>query len=1781
MAVLGYFEKCGETTLSRKMRGLVQALAREFSGKSPGHCVRVDHLTATDGIQACLSLRRLLAELGRDGDVSTYVLAHDEQDEVQIPADRAIELRNRKSSSLCLFVPASLQDAAVSSLGNSFSPFDLPALLLRLAEELRCDLPGCIEAEVNAALRQLRGSARVPVEEVIDYYSAVLDEPDLETVGRELWRIGLIPDLTQDLAEFCRRVELNRKCVDAMARPGRPYSSVAERVATLKLSPNTIQAKLTQYLLGRRLQSDREWLRGLLADECRGVLTFEQWQFPDVEPSDLESITLDPLYTEDTVAKGSGLTMDEPGTVPYARCGDQKFVAVKWKSDPARPTDVAQWRVEIIPDRDEYDPNDVDVAGVELPQVIVRGSVRSAKVPLEIDPTALTVREVQVRVTALDGNGSEIRRLAGEDEGDDAKEAKPVEGLSLRFYLDVDGADPEPGAVKQRTLPTERTLPDALLRFCLKAKERPTEVTPLDPVKKDQVYFPYRIGERAVARVSTTLFLESLERHALSTFALGGRYHTVAYGVDSLRMDNVVSDPIQVEEETLRPLWEKFNRERRTAFNSIAAQLGGRLVETANVTETLAKHVRAYARAYCDLIDAALDSAAGSSPEGVSVETLDGVLGLDTLTIALPYLTGNPRATVFLPTHPLRLLWHVAYAEWVQKIIEDLWRAPQKQRERLFNVKALAQLAPFNIPALYRPAIGGGHGSQQVPEAEIFADNLNFFWAVTLPLSAEDPGMLLSEVARVLGFEEYQPSLTNLSPSDAIDEVRSYLTLHPYLRTLRVNAVNPGSGEFVRDVFGNALTAVASEDQGAASEGYHLDLITHSGGEIQTPTDGLEALTVDWYRRVLRRRGNHLQPSIQVARRPLMREMLEDLPGGDVHLSLCLDYFKPRLGLSNPRSLGSNGVTALEGAGEAGVPANQTMETSAAVFGLLTHFQTRFTSQDGVAVWERRVAFESEQASERHPVNRAYSDLLVEAQQGYLRLLGLRVWRMAEAERPTGGEQPPQWHKGTLPALKLEVTPEERHLVNALHAQSDWVLTIDRHFGVEYFDTPNDAYLGGQARQYLLDYTPEFVDGLGHRLVVTTQWKEEVIDVLGQAMAELGLACDPESCDEMLRTLKMISSRLALRLVGDSAGGEVAQSTLAKETVSLAVVANYLLTQGELSNAVLVPLDAHRRLFFDAKTAYLAESGSRCDLLIVRPTRQRLQVDFVEVKYRQGADPITPNLLAQIADQTLRTDKAVRTMYFDGERLDSPILRCQFAAILRFYAQRAMRHGRVTDELRYAELLENIARVEMGLVKLAPRYRGFVVNLGGKAQRLLKHEDVTINVLTGMEIEKGTSFYLSSTPPAVVAETAGVGPEVPEAATSARSIAESCPVGMPGANEASASEGNKSSSPFPSQVAVASTMVSDAGQLGGELVVPLGVDEDTDQVVTWVGSVKGSPHLFVMGIPGQGKSWGVLRLISEVSRRGVPSLILDFHGQFADRSTPFAQAAQPNVLSVTDGLPFSPFEVGMRNGAGGWKVNAFQVSEILQYVCDLGDMQRDLVYEAIHDAYVAQGFGEDSPVAPPLPSVGQVFARLKELEGERKGIKNTVARVRPLFEFDLFGNAGEAGLEDACDAGGRDFASLFRQTSVVDLHVVGMETLQIAAGAFVLRKLYKDMFAWGETERLRLLVVLDEAHRLARDITLPKLMKEGRKFGVAIVVASQTMNDFHPEVLQNAGTKILYRTNFPQSKKAAGYMKAPHHIVDVVARLEQLSVGHALIQTPEMACCAEVSMYPYKDNSEG
>lgn len=96
-----------------------------------------------------------------------------------------------------------------------------------------------------------------------------------------------------------------------------------------------------------------------------------------------------------------------------------------------------------------------------------------------------------------------------------------------------------------------------------------------------------------------------------------------------------------------------------------------------------------------------------------------------------------------------------------------------------------------------------------------------------------------------------------------------------------------------------------------------------------------------------------------------------------------------------------------------------------------------------------------------------------------------------------------------------------------------------------------------------------------------------------------------------------------------------------------------------------------------------------------------------------------------------------------------------------------------------------------------------------------------------------------------------------------------------------------------------------------------------------------------------------------------------------------------------------------------------------------------------------------------------------------------------------------------------------------------------------------------------MVIVLDVARRLATDVTLPKIMKEGRRYGVAVVVASQGLWDFHADVVGNAGAKASLRVNRPDSRKVAEFLRSQGG-QEVARILKRLRLGQALVETPEI-----------------
>ncbi|MBP8951104.1 MAG: DUF87 domain-containing protein [Armatimonadetes bacterium] len=1702
---------------------LVDALAAELADKGLGHCERVDHLSKTEAHQVCEALR------GRVSDgVAAFVLDTERDGDFTVTSDEAIELRNRKDSVLCVFVPSDTRDPAASSLGNSFRPFDLQAFLRGLASRLRDELPREYAAVFRAIRQQFGGRSRPSTEHEVQFLDRIARCSSVDEIGSHLWMVGLVPDLG-DVARLRERLPQNRECVTKLSRPDRPQMSVAERVATLGLHPGEIPDGLIRVLSRWSLNDVRGWLKAL-GDECPGELTFERWTFPSVEPSDLETIDLGPFMDAvGAVVKKCGLKQPfGPGTDLEAPRGTR--IGASWHATPKKPSNVSRWLVALVPDLENYDPD--DVAGVELPSMTVGATSRSAKLEVVVDDD-IEVRKVQLRVAALDNLGREIGPEGG----------PPVEALSIPFWLSEDQTETDDGGGPRRKS-TENSIATALLKYALKAPKGEEDLSvkwlPEEREAGRPLYYPVQINDRSVYRIITTAFLSAVECRCLGAPRNSGRYRT-GTAVDALREEDI--EPIGVPAEMVETeSWDSFISARERCFRNIlrhrapspeAAETNERTAGRPGCitgltpwedeeSQELRNSVQNYLNRYVQLLGESMaDGRSGQAALLCSMDTLE--LEIRSSDSTVPTL-------LVLPTHPLKLAWYLGHWDFMLPAIREvLAMGPRERRARVDEV-LFRGLQSYNLPAFASDVRGRPY---------VNAGTLGLLWSVMVPPTTPDPEGVLEEVAHLVGYDGLGDGSAMLSAATVAERLRAFTGLHPYLPSLRIQAINPGRGSFLGEVFRQyTKQPKATENDDGDTNGLPIDIIIHGHVSPQTPAPGLTELVRDLQRDNVSSGSSHLHPTLQLARRTLGLSQVRELPGRDVNLTIATDVFSPNEGTVVPEDKHGVSVSAL---------------------GLLTRWITAFQLDESGCRWTRYVNPGTE--STQPPTRR-----LLEGHRMHLRLVASLVDPAADPN--------------AVPAAVLSLGPDEKRLLDYVHDQSEWVLTLDRNIGVEFYDYPREPELSRESEKYILDHVPDYADGLGHRLIVTTAWHSEAGDVLRRALEELELASDDGSVSAVLGLIKGVSGRLAMQVTGNP--------NHARAVVGLALVADYLRTSGELARSFLVPVDPHARLFGAQDDD--AGANLRCDLLRVTLTPKTFHAAFIEVKFRTSAGEASSDALVDqmIAQMEHTRDRFAERYFPAAPRPDHILARSELAGLLTYYLDRAWRHGWISDDEEYESLRARIGRLQVAYPQATLTCEGFLVTPAIAETRQMTVRDHKIRVIGRRAIEDETQFRALDGGVAAPAseQTQSTAPQSKSVPASIRPVA-------PSEQRASTEEApsqersvppQKLPAPAPEAASVPTTPIEPnvLGSVedlpvtrpsvqperthlphpeGEPPAVSLGHTVVDDEELSWTPSLQGSPHVLVVGSTGSGKSTTVQHMLGGLANFQVPFLVLDFHGDLAESLRKKVGGAPVTTIDAADGLPFSPLEpVGQSvQRDTDAKAVSYEVAEIIGYICGLGEMQRDLVYRALSECYeLIRADGSTT-----YPSMSRLSTRLQELEKEPGAPRNVVARCRQLLEFGLFADITDGDV----------FQSMLEQPTAVVLGGLQIDQLKYAAVSFVLRRVYRQMFLWGEQQRVRLMVVLDEAHRVAKDPTLPRLMKEGRKFGVGVIVASQEIHDFHDAVVRNAGTRALFRTYYPESKVLAKFVQSPRtKEADFARALEALDVGRAFVQTQQMSHCVECSM---------
>ena len=803
---------------------LADRLQRHMAGAEAGHCVRVDDIDSALADRLCAAVGARLPQ------AAVNVLRGTPNNNHDIAAERAIELRNRKERPCLLLVPAG-EGHAASSLDNSF--MRIPVLDVYretesfLLERIHDDQ---LREVVRRNKRWLRGQHR---EAWAEFLAQLCASPTPRTLGANLWRVGLIPDLGNRPEE---RLERNRHAAHVISRPSRPAASIDERLTTAGIEEGLGRAALRRFLeqRGARLANPRYWGKEIV--DHHPTLTFDQWPLAETVYVDVEAIEVQPFIKNDgtldktsrlELAEGSQLILRVPteGSAP---------IVVKWHTTPRRVSAVARWHLTVVPPDDLRTDETEPLASTYVAGDKERGTIR---VSVDEDSLAQGSRFV-VNVRALGEHGEFISLTNG----------APAEIDSQEFQI-LSGAETE-AKTRRSAAPS---VSEAILRSALDGLDDLSE--DLISWDLDGQVFGVRLGNRRAIQVRVCEPIVRMQRLATANPSTGLHFSAeTAYGTP-------------LEEPTALPL--TLPPALRKARTEVLGALRARAPRDTAESVVWDPELRDAARAYLATYRRALDSAEGT--------VLRDLLLLDTFTLGVRRRELTIRAIVMLPIHPLRLTWICEHDEVIRSWAAELAEVhPRSARGSMVDAHLASQVVPANLPF------------SVIDDADrigVYVEELTFGAGLYLAPSPIDTDAAAEGVCSVLGLARSGSTLRASSRMVA-ERIRAYESAHEPSGALRILAVNPGSADLVAGALTDlVLPAEVGPDE--ALEPRRVELIGYSDSAAYVrPTSALADLQNKARAREVTSRANHLLPPLSLSIRPA-GSLLDD--ASQAHLAVLQD----------------------------------------------------------------------------------------------------------------------------------------------------------------------------------------------------------------------------------------------------------------------------------------------------------------------------------------------------------------------------------------------------------------------------------------------------------------------------------------------------------------------------------------------------------------------------------------------------------------------------------------------------------------------------------------------------------------------------------------------------------------------------------------------------------------------------------------------------------------------------------------------------------------------------
>jgi DNA phosphorothioation-dependent restriction protein DptH len=282
-------------------------------------------------------------------------------------------------------------------------------------------------------------------------------------------------------------------------------------------------------------------------------------------------------------------------------------------------------------------------------------------------------------------------------------------------------------------------------------------------------------------------------------------------------------------------------------------------------------------------------------------------------------------------------------------------------------------------------------------------------------------------------------------------------------------------------------------------------------------------------------------------------------------------------------------------------------------------------------------------------------------------------------------------------------------------------------------------------------------------------------------------------------------------------------------------------------------------------------------------------------------------------------------------------------------------------------------------------------------------------------------------------------------------------------------------------------------------------------------------HLLIFGASGMGKTYAIQCILVELAKAQQNSLIIDYtNGFLPNQIEPEVKTfLNPHQHIIRQSpLPINPFRLQSPDLGGiilpeSETTAAKRISSIFQKVYDLGEQQFSVLFDALAEGLKVHGEGMT------LEILLDTLTEFLTDETKNKGAtQTTLSKIRPFVLDNPFRPAADALDWEGIYADNSTHCHIF-QLAGLDLHTWQLTT------EFTLWDFYAFLQGKGSKNDPKV-IVLDEVQNLDhRDGSpLSKYLREGRKFGVSLILATQILSNLAKDErdrLFNAAHKLFFR----------------------------------------------------------